>query len=662
MHAAQKSDVSNENQFILTDSFEAINPTTMTTTTTSGKTIEITETIEPIETVETIEMGRTVRSVPEILVDSSDIDEIIEDGKMNEFMDYIERIDNDRMESDKLQFREYLEQSKRTRYPSYNYEADKDNVDELADFSIVTNDEHEPKDLAIEGTANSFVSKRAINNRKPNMFAFPMPNQLDDENVNVNENENLSCYRPVIRITPTEDERVEQFLNENCEQQITTAEHAGSAEKLIKSKTTESFECDDENAIDDIDSFESYSRANSPSMDMVRDDSLLSDADMIQFECKQPTNPNYFYNREDSSSSNKSNVLFERSQSRFSELEYIKGRDDWKDSYVRYDIGEEIDSDNYHHLRRHSEAADTLEYIRGREDWLQNELHARRQISLPKIRETREPKIVIQDEIDSDEYHHNFFQNQVYHSANDTNRETDQLYDDATDEVDDFPISNNRTDSNAIVESNTEDATVDSSNDIFEKTNEINEVIEDLLTHEATNNDDIEIEVWDLETPSTSTNLTPDDPENRSKPFILICAPADENGKIFTNVHSTHAQDSFGSVPIEIATPPVDDNISISDSLRNQNNKQNFCHDTNEFIKSEIQNEVKIRSQHRKKSELDVGSPQTSDTDIRAKSERPELMRMNLLSPIDRKLRRTLSFENVEDLIQEVSLGPWFHK
>lgn len=716
MHEAQKSDVSSENQFILTDSFEAINPS-------SGETIETIETIDSMEPIETIETARIARSVPDIFVESSNIDEIVEDGKMNEFMDYIERIDYDRMESDKLQFREYFEQPKRTRNTTYNYEADNDNVDELADFCIVENvdvandennesDEHEyePKDLmAIEGKVNSFESKRAINTRKPNMFALAKPTHLDDEN----ENENLSLYRPVIRITPTEDERVEQFLHENCEQTNTTNHFAN--ETLIKSKTTQLFECSNENnAHDDVDSFELYSRANSPSADTVRDDSLLSDSDMIQFECKQPPEPNYFYNREDSSSSYKSNVLFERSQSRFSELEYIKGRDDWKDSYVRYDISQEIDSDNYHHSRRHSEAADTLEYIRGREDWLRNEqLQRARRISLPKIHEiheTHEPKIVIQDEIDSDEYHHNFFQNEYYRSVSETNRETSQTCDDVGDgngdgdsatgtgavavatEVDGFTVLNNeREDSpgwadgewrdGVIIASNNKHPMAVSSNVIHEKSNEINKVIENLITHDTTNNEDIEITVLDLPLPDICSTpaIVVDEAlvEPFSQPFILISEAKDENleksrdENIERNLNQTI--DSLNPEPIEI--PSIDnvhnqpDNIQIEIEIDTPNihNAESHIHnDTNEFLSSEIYNENLIRGQQQKHIELEtiyVGTLQSSGNNrIRAKSERPELMRANLLSPIDRKPRRTLSFENVEDLIQEVSQGPWFHK
>lgn len=113
------------------------------------------------------------------------------------------------------------------------------------------------------------------------------------------------------------------------------------------------------------------------------------------------------YSRNNSWESIASNILFDRSLSTFSELEYIKGRDDCRDGAAK--IIQQIDSDNYHHDRRFSEDIETLEFIRGREDWLKNEMHLARSNTLPILFEHGSRKFLIQDEIDSDEYHHNFY-------------------------------------------------------------------------------------------------------------------------------------------------------------------------------------------------------------------------------------------------------------
>lgn len=109
---------------------------------------------------------------------------------------------------------------------------------------------------------------------------------------------------------------------------------------------------------------------------------------------------------EGSSMSTDSNILFQRSQSDISDLEYIKTRQDWRDRPNSIDVREEIDSDDYHHFRRHSEAVEMLEYIRGREDWLESKAAEHRH-QLPRIYEHGDYRILIREEINSDEYHHN---------------------------------------------------------------------------------------------------------------------------------------------------------------------------------------------------------------------------------------------------------------
>lgn len=640
MHGKRNSDVSSENQFISSDSSgENVQ--------SNGKNIE------------------TVRKLPEIFVDGSDM--AVEDSKTNEFIDYIEHIDNDEATvTSRFQFKEYLEQPKRLHYPSYNNDDDKYNEDELKDFSIVERVDYDPKDLANENKSSNFNSKRAINNRKPNMFALATPKHLNDD-----ENNKQYMYRPVIRITSTEDERVEQFLyDENCEK-INAAKDHCAAEILIKSKTTQMFDCSDENT-SDVETIESEnSRANSPSLDRIRRESLLSngDSEPIQFECEQSTDPKHFYDREDSSSSNKSNVLFERSQSRLSELEYIKGRDDWKDSYLHYDISKEIDSDNYHHLRRHSEAADTLEYIRGREDWLRNELHHAPRKSLPRIFETGEQKIVIQDQIDSDEYHHNFFLSETFYSISGITEQKEKSFNNDSQSysfggnVSDKVNCSNDTDgkiseycrTNIEVVPNREGSMVSRRNVTFNGNNKITEAIEDLITHETANSEDLEITVLDL-----VSDMVSDQQEKIYNPFIVISEATDDNlTPVTSNPEPTEIPASFGYTDTK--------NTLCTENIRTENYNRNsdiLSNDTNQLMTTEILSEAKCHREHEKGMDLeklieDTEVTQQNNRGVRAKS---EMMSQSLLKPNEQKPRRTLSFENVEDLIRDVTNGPWFHK
>lgn len=472
------------------------------------------------------------------------------------------------------------------------------------------------------------------------MFALATPKHLDDD-----ENNSQYMYRPVIRITSTEDERVEQFLHDENYEKIDDAKNKFAAEILIKSKTTQLFDCTDENT-SDVESFESDSCAISPT-DTIRRESILSgESDPIQFECKQSTDPNLFYNREDSSSSYKSNILFERSQSRYSELEYIKGRDDWKDSYLRYDIGEEIDSDNYHHLRRHSETAETLEYIRGREDWLRN--HVQRN-SLPKIFEFGEPKIVIQDEIDSDEYHHNFFQNETFYSVS-VNTGHDKNSSNIAINICDFGESDKV--SEAV--SSEEIPSVPLAND---ESNTINETIEDFIIHETANSEDLEITVLDL----ASTNET----KLVYNPFIVISEATDDNEDILVEPNSEQTPHTINRDPTGNTDPS---NILDTESIQIENKNQNtygLPNIMNKFLTSNTLSDTKSLEYEQemdlKEFEMlkTVEVTQRNNRSIRAQSE--NTMNQNFLEP-NQQPRRSLSFENVEDLIADVSNGPWFHK
>lgn len=665
--------------------------------------------------------------MPEILVDGLDLNEIVGDYT----------IDDNSIELDKHQFKEYFEKPKRLRHSSYNYEIDEeDNEEDLNEFSIVEKNEavddadadeddgeeqegDEAADLVSENKSidTNSVAKQGRKGRKPNMFASSFRGNNSSSGEGIGDHEH-GPSRPMVRITATEDERVEHFLQE---EHISSTSRSGGGDILIKSKTTQMFDCQDDENMDDgaavaTDSCES--RANSTTsvaspMYVTRRESMVSDNGSeppIQFECKQQqqpasdTPPNYFYGqREDSLSSNKSNELFERrrSQSHFSELEYIKGRDDWKDDYMRCSISEEIDSDNYHHLRRHSEAADTLEYIRGREDWLarNGELYRNQQqrTSLAQIFEVGEPKLLIQDEIDSDEYHHNFFQHSIsepgYASINELSECRKQNFQEqfVTENVGDneiaaSTIATTSTTTNSNNAHNEHPISLPSNARVFDKSNndEIDVVIEDLIKHDTINNDDIEITVWDLtpechknnpfifisEAATTTTSPTtatadnqdlPND-ERNSKQSDGLLDPNSVDTSISTELTSNISSDSECHSSVAKSNTTT---ITTSNNDNNGSSSSNSKSHINEFLNAEIQCETKNRPQHlsddKIEKQIEIESNENKRS-IRAKSERIGSMTAGLLNPKDQKPRRTLSFENVEDLIEQSSNGPWFHK
>ncbi|XP_037035743.1 dentin sialophosphoprotein isoform X2 [Bradysia coprophila] len=104
------------------------------------------------------------------------------------------------------------------------------------------------------------------------------------------------------------------------------------------------------------------------------------------------------YSRSDSDSSS----LYRKSNSRdsSSNTEYDYPRYDRTDSTNSF-IQDELDSEEYHHHHRFSMTAEALEYIRGRDDWrdhTENILNNRYRRQSSNIR--------IREQIDSDEYHH----------------------------------------------------------------------------------------------------------------------------------------------------------------------------------------------------------------------------------------------------------------
>lgn len=95
---------------------------------------------------------------------------------------------------------------------------------------------------------------------------------------------------------------------------------------------------------------------------------------------------------------------FERRQpDSFDDLEYIHGREDWRNANGMH-LNHQVESDSYHHLRRYSETAETLEYIKGREDWAQF-MNVQALSGIDEHERSRS-SLSIRREVDSDEYHH----------------------------------------------------------------------------------------------------------------------------------------------------------------------------------------------------------------------------------------------------------------
>lgn len=147
----------------------------------------------------------------------------------------------------------------------------------------------------------------------------------------------------------------------------------------------------------DVEHTRTYNTIASPPIviDKPFDDHLFVERDATELRDARSST---VCSRSDSESSN----IYHKSLSSDSSSTY----NDNRRSYNRTDssssfIQDELDSEEYHHNHRFSLTADTLEYIRGRDDWRvytenkSNNLY-RRQSS----------NISIREEIDSDEYHH----------------------------------------------------------------------------------------------------------------------------------------------------------------------------------------------------------------------------------------------------------------
>lgn len=402
---------------------------------------------------------------------------ITDDGKIEEFMNYIQKLDR-KQSDDRLEFKEYADQSKRIRYPSYNYDAKE--IDEL-DFNVdseIFEAFDEEEDNAISGDANlAFLNgertyetlTRSANNsalddqrlalRKRQEEADRLNSTLnpyaksfdyrkrttDYENISSMQDDKADSKTPDPENQDVKDQERETIkrvkkiddLKTFVENSIPLTKGLNPSESEVSINEidfvfVESSDLNDETQayFDDLSSIgtptnekssmkpprsASYAGRiiDSSSLENinVRKESLGSNQSSESSDARKAAKLPYTsssssmsYAREDSWISMDSNTCLRRSPSRNSDLEYIKGRDDWRD-ISNYRVEHEIDSDNYHHHRRHSETADTLEYIRGRDDWIRYEETRERGSTLPQIYES-EGKIGIKEETDADEYHH----------------------------------------------------------------------------------------------------------------------------------------------------------------------------------------------------------------------------------------------------------------
>lgn len=337
---------------------------------------------------------------------NSNIDELVGDGKVQEFMQYIEHIDSETATGDKLNFQEFSDASKRMRYPSYNTGGEVD--EEIDEFTIIVADDIETDEETTE-SQDTASAKPIESKRKTNMFANDSGRFVEYERMNEAKQLQSASTSDILqsqekpRESLVKSKTVDQFLSSVASFASTTDSGDTDALKVDR--------IDPEIRVIESPSNETITRRESLTSDVSNESSYFN------FKRSSDSESAYAYNREDSWLSYDSNMQFDRSLSTFSDLEYIRGRDDWREHQSSRLIPSEIDSDDYHHHRRFSENSDALEYIRGREDWLKNEMNAVRSCTLPRIFEQGDRKFLIQDEIDSDEYHHSFYLQEAVRTA-----------------------------------------------------------------------------------------------------------------------------------------------------------------------------------------------------------------------------------------------------
>lgn len=366
----------------------------------------------------------------ELTIDSSG-----EESKIIEFISYIEHLDDGApvdddasgVENEKFQFKEYLEHPKRLRHTSYNYdnaEDDKEyesiikNIEENQLVERVANQEEQLKNIQAEiERINNSLTPVTRNLLSPtNLTTTTTHTSTVSSSVFIKHEKTTEEITRIYNMQLAADtsnktdnsERVEESASQTF---APNESSSGSKSEDLKFVTTEHIPL-----TPDIP--QSPSKFIAMENIFLNDESTSDSRIKVDFVISPSTDISspYSYNREISWTSADSAREYQRSQSSGSglsnryeeeeELEYIRGRQDWLDVH-RVSICDEIESDDYHHRRRHSETADTLEYIRGREDWALYQRNATRNRNMQDIRESdADLNVTIRDQIDSDEYHH----------------------------------------------------------------------------------------------------------------------------------------------------------------------------------------------------------------------------------------------------------------
>lgn len=341
----------------------------------------------------------------EIVFQIDDVsDDLTEETKIQEFISYIEKLDHEKVdqqiENEKYQFKEFLDHPQRLRHTSYNID-DKD----LDSFVDVKN--------FIEYEQQSEVMSRQKNDEQ-----LTVKNYETSMTVNLNDDDGeISVGNEIIEpeivskkfYETTMEEVIEPLIIPKKAYEVTAEQQAESESNFSRDKPSSS------NKIDKVFNVNRQeSNFSTISLESGSRFAIDKTFDVRHQKNRSPCPSTSSYSRETSlqspysCSTDRRSPSFDRHLIRqpnsFDDLEYIHGRDDWRD-IPSINIHHQVESDTYHHLRRYSETAETLEYIKGRDDWAQ---HMRSQV-LAGIHENDDrsrSSFSIRNEVDSDEYHH----------------------------------------------------------------------------------------------------------------------------------------------------------------------------------------------------------------------------------------------------------------
>lgn len=328
----------------------------------------------------------------EIIFQIDDVpDDMTETEKIQEFISYIEKLDDkevdQQIENEKYQFKEFLDHPQRLRHPSYNID-DKD----LDSFVDITN--------FIENEQKLEVMTRQKNNELPPKKSYESSLTVNVDDIIEPEIVSENAYKTEL------EEVVEPLIVPKKAYKVTSKQTTESDSNLPSNKNFDSIENKKLDKVFNVNRQESNfstislesgsqftidvrqkSRSPCPSTSYSRETSLQSPY---------------------TGSTDRRSPSFERHLIRqpnsFDDLEYIHGRDDWQD-ISSINIHHQIESDNYHHFRRYSETAETLEYIKGRDDWTQF-MQSQTLAGINENEDRSRSSFSIRKEVDSDEYHH----------------------------------------------------------------------------------------------------------------------------------------------------------------------------------------------------------------------------------------------------------------